>query len=109
MAKSTMPGREHFRHSLQMNSILRLQPMIGNQAVLRLLQAKKEILKPGQMNTSAMFACDFGRLPVDAGEHCNPRPKYMVNHPGDKYEQEADRVADLGMRMPEPVVHTKPT
>lgn len=30
--------------------------------------------------------------------------KLTVNTPGDKYEQEADRVADIVMRMPEPTV-----
>lgn len=30
------------------------------------------------------------------------QPKLTVNTPGDKYEQEADRVADMVMRMPEP-------
>jgi len=30
--------------------------------------------------------------------------KLAVGQPGDKYEQEADRVADAVMRMPEPQV-----
>lgn len=50
------------------------------------------------------------------------QPKLTINEPGDKYEQEADRVADQVMRMPEPklqrdadeqeeeeeLLHTKP-
>lgn len=38
--------------------------------------------------------------------HTVPRlqPKLTVNTPGDKYEQEADRVAEQVMRMPEPQV-----
>ncbi len=32
------------------------------------------------------------------------QPKLTINTPGDKYEQEADRVADMVMRMPEPQV-----
>lgn len=32
------------------------------------------------------------------------QPKLTVNTPGDKYEQEADRMADMVMRMPEPMV-----
>jgi len=35
--------------------------------------------------------------------------KLVVGQPGDKYEQEADRVADEVMRMPEPEVQPKPT
>lgn len=34
--------------------------------------------------------------------------KLTVSRPDDMYEQEADRVADRVMRMPDPVVQTKP-
>lgn len=50
------------------------QPTWGNQAMQRLLQG--------------------GTI----------QPKLKINPPGDKYEQEADRVADQVMRMPEPQV-----
>lgn len=36
------------------------------------------------------------------------QPKLTVGPPGDKYEQEADRVADRIMRMPKPGVRSKP-
>jgi uncharacterized protein DUF4157 len=51
-----------------------LQRTIGNQAVLRMLS------RPG---------------PV-------VQPKLTINQPGDQYEQEADRVAEQVMRMPDP-------
>ena len=35
--------------------------------------------------------------------------KLRVGQPGDKYEQEADRVADEIMQMPEPETQPKPT
>jgi len=35
------------------------------------------------------------------------QPKLKINQPGDKYEQEADRVADQVMRMPEPTLLRK--
>ena len=35
--------------------------------------------------------------------------KLKVNQPGDPYEQEADRVADQVMRMPDSAVQRKPT
>jgi hypothetical protein len=50
--------------------------------------------------------------PCDGGcPRCAPviQPKLIIGHPSDKYEQEADRVADEVMRMPEPEVQTKPT
>jgi hypothetical protein len=37
------------------------------------------------------------------------QPKLTINAPGDKYEQEADRVADTVMRMPEPSIQRAPT
>jgi len=54
--------------------ILSLQRTIGNQAVQRLIKS--------------------GAL----------QAKLKIGQPGDKYEQEADRVADAVMRMPEPGV-----
>ena len=35
--------------------------------------------------------------------------KLKVNEPGDKYEQEADRMAELVMRMPEQPLQAAPT
>lgn len=35
------------------------------------------------------------------------QPKLRINQPGDQYEQEADRVADQVMRMPEPALRRK--
>lgn len=36
------------------------------------------------------------------------QPKLTVGHPGDKYEQEADCMAEQVMRMPEPGMQLKP-
>ena len=36
------------------------------------------------------------------------QPKLTVNSPGDRYEQEADRVADQVMRMPDPELQRQP-
>jgi hypothetical protein len=43
--------------------------------------------------------CNIG-LPVQA--------KLKIGQPNDKYEQEADRVADQVMRMPDPTLQRKP-
>ena len=50
--------------------------------------------------------------PCDGGcPRCAPviQPKLIIGQPNDKYEQEADRVADQVIRMPEPDVQPKPT
>ncbi|MGH7841787.1 MAG: eCIS core domain-containing protein, partial [Candidatus Binataceae bacterium] len=51
----------------------RLQRAYGNQAVLRMLERSRPVIQP----------------------------KLVVNEPGDAFEQEADRVADQVMRMPD--------
>ncbi len=67
----------------------RLRPPVGR----RILQRK----------------CACGGTPGPTGEctgcrrkHVLGQPKLTVNQPGDRYEQEADRVAEQVMRMPEP-------
>lgn len=76
------PAASHETHPL-----LRLQRTIGNQAVMRLLQARA--------NNSTR---DHGPTPGTI------QPKLTVSAPGDIYEQEADRVSEQVMRMPEPQV-----
>lgn len=92
----------------------------------------------GQMNRSgpasqavgfhhdfAQVAVDSSKAPVDetyansvqrfsagAAGHLSPmavQPKLKVGQPGDIYEQEAERVADHIMRLPEPGLQRKPT
>ncbi len=60
--------------SSPIDQILHLQKTIGNQAVQRLFKS--------------------GTL----------QAKLRIGKPNDKYEQEADRVADKVMRMPEPAI-----
>ena len=51
--------------------------------------------------------CPFG----GACHSCPPRvqAKMKIGQPGDKYELEADRVAEQVMRMPEPNIQRKPS
>lgn len=48
------------------------------------------------------FARDLSQIPVHAPARAILQTKLRVNTPGDAYEQEADRVAEEVMRMPEP-------
>ncbi len=59
--------------------LAKMQQTLGNQAVLRMM---------GRSQPAA--------LPIQT--------KLTISQPGDKYEQEADRIADQVMRMPEPKV-----
>jgi hypothetical protein len=73
------------------NSIFALQRAIGNQAVLRRLQAQDE-------SSHDRSPHDF---PISSRPSGAIQTKLTVNRPGDSYEQEADRVAEQVMRMPE--------
>ncbi|MEO6977135.1 MAG: DUF4157 domain-containing protein, partial [Mucilaginibacter sp.] len=48
------------------------------------------------------YTHNFGVVPLYPGRQPYIQPKLTVNKPGDKYEQEADSMADKVMRMAEP-------
>ena len=100
---SARPSRAFAGQSREVSSIPHLQSTIGNQAVQRLLQANGEEHEDTSLtSTSPRFADDFSQIPAHANAYTNMQLKLRVNAPGDKYEQEADRVADQVMQMPEP-------
>lgn len=102
-AKTSTVIQDHVGQGRDPNSILNLQRTIGNQALLRLLQSNAEernALLTG--TTSPHFGHDFSRIPVPAPKAGAMQKKLAINTPGDEYEQEADRVAEQVMRMPEP-------
>ncbi len=103
-ASSTMHSRAHSGQSGEIRSILHLQRTIGNHAVQQLLQANAEAREDGSLiNGSTRFAYDFSRIPIYAKAHTreNIPPKLRISQPNDPYEQEADRVADQVMCMPD--------
>jgi hypothetical protein len=55
-------------------------------------------------NMEPRFEHDFSQIPVHTGAPMPFQAKLAINKPGDKYEQEADRIADQVMRMPDPAV-----
>jgi hypothetical protein len=68
-----------------------------------LLQANAEELAAGSATTaSTHFGHDFSRIRVHPPAAGSIQTKLAINKPGDEYEQEADRVAEQVMRMPEP-------
>lgn len=100
--KSTKVGRALSGQSRVVHSRLYLQRMNGNQALQRLLQSKTEDLEVSSVsNASTGFAHDFSRIPVHTSARSNIQPKLRVNAPGDMYEQEAERISNQVMRMPD--------
>ncbi|EFH84869.1 DUF4157 domain-containing protein [Ktedonobacter racemifer] len=51
---------------------------------------------------ASRFGHDFSRIPIHAPAVGVLQTKLAINQPGDDYEQEADRLSDQVMRMPEP-------
>ena len=79
--------RQPVAQGVALNPVRQLQRRIGNQALQRMQQAHG------------------GKGKEEAGAHDAPpriQPKLTINAPGDAHEQEADRVAQQVMRMPEP-------
>jgi len=101
--KSKQFGRTHFGQRHEVNSILRLQRTIGNHASGRLFQNDAEIRNAVSTGTaSPNFGHNFSRIPVSLPNAGAMQAKLAINKPGDEYEQEADRVTEQVMRMPEP-------
>ena len=90
LARPHLKTSERAHHE---NPLLHLQRTIGNQAVLGILQSDAKIESAGRASPHL----ETPKHVAGAGG-----TKLGINKPGDKYEQEADRVADQVMRMPEP-------
>nr|WP_320191455.1 DUF4157 domain-containing protein [uncultured Desulfobacter sp.] len=106
--KSKKSSRQFFGQSQDVNSTLHLQPTIGNQAVSWPLQNKMEEYNTVSTGTtSPYFRQDFSRIPIHPLAVGAIQTKLLINTPGDKYEQEANRLAEHVMRMPEPQVQRK--
>ena len=75
--------------------------VVGNQASLRRLGAP-QLVRPSRM-PMLQRTCAGGGACADCNDEKDAfQAKLAVNEPGDEYEQQADRVADQVMRMPEP-------
>ena len=82
-----------------------------------LRQSKKAAVQ--QSGNILQRQCICGALPGPSGEcvRCRQKrsldlplqTKLHINQPGDRFEREADRMAELVMRMPEPGLQRKPT
>ena len=84
-------------------SILHLQRTIGNQAVQQMLQTDAEEREAGLTGTgSPRFEGALSRTPRHPLAGGAIQTKLAINKPEDEYEQEADRISEQVMRMPEP-------
>jgi hypothetical protein len=92
------PGLHH-----RADLILHGQRTMGNQAVQRMLQTHAEELKAGLTGTSSpQGGHNFSRIPRHTPAAGAIQTKLAISQPRDEYEQEADRISEHVMRMPEP-------
>jgi hypothetical protein len=82
-----------------------LQHATGDQVAARSLQTHPEERDDA---ASPRFGHDFSRVPVHAPAARSIQRKLEVNQPGDACEQEADRISEQVMRMPEPLAASMP-
>lgn len=95
--------RTFFGHSPDKRSILHLQRMSGNHAIQRLAQDNAEGLKADSGgSTPTRFTHDFSQIPLHPEGHTMNLSELTISAPEDLCEREADRVAEMVMRMPKP-------
>lgn len=98
------------RPNLHSHPLLHLQRTIGNQAVLRLLQAKAE--EPEVRLTAAassLLGHDFSRIPVFSNRQSSAQTRPSVNILKDTHDQEAARIAEQVIDTAEPFARTSQT
>lgn len=103
-SKSKKPSGAFCGQGGDVQSVLHLQQYTnGDQAVQRLLQTKTENIDTNSASsTPTVFSHDFSRIPVYRGTDNTIQPKLSVNAPKDRYEQEADRIAEEVLRQKAP-------
>jgi hypothetical protein len=104
-ATSAKPATFHPAHDQQSraaNPIQRLQDAMGNQRALQPLEANAAAANRETTRGRAFAGFDFSRISVHPPAPGKLQTKLKLGAPGDVHEQEADRVADQVMRMPEP-------
>jgi Domain of unknown function (DUF4157) len=107
-ASPDMCGRGFLGQSREAGTTPHLQRTIESHAGQGLIQTHRESLETSLSSTAGTrFSHDFSRMALLSAMH-TVQAKLRVNRPGDKYEQEADRVAEAVMRMPDPGIQAAP-
>ncbi|MNK65718.1 hypothetical protein D3C87_850170 [compost metagenome] len=76
---------------------------VGNQTLNRMPGVDQWDAKDKAIDTrAAPFGHDLSRIPLHPLPALSIQTKLAISHPGDEFEQAADRIADQVMRMPDP-------
>jgi Domain of unknown function (DUF4157) len=103
LVRSDTPARRPAHHG---HRFPRFGRIIGDQAIQQTLSTHVE--EPGvglAASASPRFGYDFSRIPLYPRAAEQTQAKLAINKPGDEYEQEADRISERVMRMPDPQLH----
>lgn len=100
---STSPAIAKDRDIEHTHPIFDLQNQMGNQWMLNRMQGCLLFLQ--RCPTGGV--CHLCPESTTSSSHGYIQPKLKIGQPNDKYEQEADRVAEQVMRMPEPKIQKK--
>src|SRR5688500_10748776 len=100
---SAKPGRIHFGHSHEVNSLLPLQHTLSDPAK-QLLPEANAVNDNGDSNTSdaTRLGHDFSRVAVFSPASADIQPKMHVHPLGGRFGHEVNQAADQMMPMPEP-------
>ena len=83
----------------------RAEPATGMPVLYDVPRLPEQSLDPAtHASIKSRSGRDFSRVPIHTALPMMVQAKLTIGQPGDKYEREADRVADLVMSMPEPCV-----
>lgn len=82
---------------LKMSTQLKTQPKVSKQAPIA-----------STANPAMKHHFSNQRGFSDSRQRYQIQTQLKIGHPGDRYEQEADRIADKVMTMPDPALQLKP-
>lgn len=104
LAKTPARSRTQSRQAHKVPSLLHVQRMVGNTAVQRMVRTDAESLDARLTATASRRVAHDSAIPAFGSATPEVQTNLAINTPGDRYEQQADRVAEQIMRLPAPHV-----
>lgn len=97
-SRPSQPTLTHPKRGFTTSGLL----VLGNQAVQRILQDQEQNADASSLAQRPLgFWHDFSRIPVRPRPN-SARENLAISEPGDRYEQEADRIAEQVMSLKQP-------
>jgi len=105
LVKTTPPARANYARNGHENSNLHLPRTIRRQSVEQAIGPNEKLRAPHTESRIATgFGHDFTRIPAHISGNSVIQPKLKIGAPGDKYEHEADHIADQVMHTSQPML-----